>query len=134
MASADRWGWAATRCRPRNEPGVGLLIRSVARTHDKPVARIPYTRDENAHNEAGCGAERLTTTNAQRVHNQLLLGPSFQQGWAVEATDRQWFEESVEEERNTTATACAGAVARNVKRRQPKKFQQGKRAREIIPC
>lgn len=69
-------------------------------TRHSPVARIPITRDENARTELRCGAEMLTTPNRQRVHNQLLLGPSFQQGWAVEAADGQlsWFEGSVEEE------------------------------------
>jgi hypothetical protein len=50
--------------------------------------------------EAGGGAEKDATPNAQGIHPLPLLGPSFEQGWAVEAADGQltWVEGSVEEE------------------------------------
>ena len=50
--------------------------------------------------EAGRGAERLATPNAHGIYHQSSLGPSSQQGWAVEPAYGQpaWVEGSVGEE------------------------------------
>ena len=73
---------------------------SAIRTRDKPVARIPKTRIDYEPKEAGRGAERLATPSLQGIHHQLLLGPSFQQDWAVEPVNGQptGVEGSVDEE------------------------------------
>ena len=64
------------------------------------MARIPNTNIVSKPKEAGRGAERLSTPNPQGIHRRSLLGPRFQQGWAVEAADGQldWVEGSAEEE------------------------------------
>jgi hypothetical protein len=58
-------------------------------TRHKPVAGIPNTTINCEPKEAGRGAERLATWNPQGIHHQPLLGPSFQQGWAVEPAEEQ---------------------------------------------
>jgi hypothetical protein len=87
------------RVRAGKANGILKATRSTARTRHKPVARIPKARILRESKEAGRGAERLATPNAQGIHPRPLLGPSFQQGWAVEAADGQltWVEGSVEE-------------------------------------
>jgi hypothetical protein len=79
--------------------GILKATRSATRTRHKPEARIPITTTISEPKEAGRGAERLATLNTQGIHHPSLLGPSFQQGWAVEASDEQltWVEGSVEE-------------------------------------
>ena len=88
------------RVRGGKANGILKAARSVARTRHKPVARIPKRRIDSKPKEAGRGAERLATPNAQGIHHRSSLGPSFQQGWAVEAADGQliWVEGSVEAE------------------------------------
>ena len=73
--------------------------RSAARTRYKPVARILKTRITDKPKEAGRGAERLATPSSQGIYHQSLPGPSFQQGWAVDAANGKptWVEGSVEE-------------------------------------
>jgi hypothetical protein len=80
--------------------GVLKAERSVARTRRKPAARIPKALTNYKPKEAGRGAERLATPNSQGIYHQFLPGPSFQQGWAVDAADGKptWVEGSVDEE------------------------------------
>ena len=70
---------------------------SLTRTRHKAVARTPKSKVISKPKEAGRGAERLATPNPQGIYQQPLLGPSVQQGWAVEAADQQptWVEGSV---------------------------------------
>jgi hypothetical protein len=63
--------------------------RSVARTRHKAVARIPDSNVNSKPKEAGRGAERLATPILQGLHYRPLLGPSFQQGLAVEVAEGQ---------------------------------------------
>jgi hypothetical protein len=72
--------------------------RSAARTRNKPVARIPKMINSEP-KEAGRGAERLATQNAQGIHHRPLQGPSFQQGRGEQTVDGEliWVEGSVEE-------------------------------------
>ena len=74
--------------------------RSTARTRHSLVARTPESVINGKPKEAGRGAERLATPNAHGIYHQPTLGPSFQQGWAVEAADGKltWVEGSVDEE------------------------------------
>jgi hypothetical protein len=74
--------------------------RSAARTSRKPAARIPYAKITGKPKEAGRGAEMLATSSSQGFYHQSLPGPSFQQGWAVDAADGKpiWVEGSVGEE------------------------------------
>jgi hypothetical protein len=69
--------------------GILKAARSATRTHHKPAARIPKTTIDSESKQAGRGAERLAISDSQGVHHQSLLGPSLQQGWAVEAADGQ---------------------------------------------
>ena len=71
--------------------------RSVARTHHNAVARIPDSEVNGKPKEAGREAERLATPILQGLHYRPPLGPSFQQGLAVEAAEGQstWVEGSV---------------------------------------
>ena len=80
--------------------GILKAARSTARTRHKPVARIPITDFNGKPKEAGRGAERLTTPNAQGIYHQSLLGPSFQQGRVGKAPEGQliWVEGREEEE------------------------------------
>jgi len=80
--------------------GIQEARRSAARTRHNFVARIPESTTNGKPKEAGRGAERLATPNAHGIYHQFLLGPSFQQGWAVEPADGQptWVEGSVGEE------------------------------------
>jgi hypothetical protein len=80
--------------------GIRKAKWSMARTRHNLVARTPKQRDEHAPKEAGRGAERLAAPNAHGIHPQPSLGPSFQQGWAVEPADGKptWVEGSVDEE------------------------------------
>jgi hypothetical protein len=80
--------------------GIPKAARSAARTRSKPAARIPKHKIDNKPKEAGRGAERLATPSSQGIYHQSLPGPSFQQGWAVEAADGKltWVEGSVDEE------------------------------------
>jgi hypothetical protein len=80
--------------------GIPKAVSPAARTHRKPVARIPKSRINRKPEEAGRGAERLATPSSHGIYPQSLPGPSFQQGWAVDAADVKptWFEERVEEE------------------------------------
>ncbi|KAI0268424.1 hypothetical protein BGY98DRAFT_1190695 [Russula aff. rugulosa BPL654] len=74
--------------------------RYATRTRHKPAARILNTGSNNEPKQPVRGVERLATPDWQGFHHRSLLGPSLQQGWAVEATDGQliWVEGSVEEE------------------------------------
>ena len=89
----------ASQKRVRDETMNGILKtpQSMARTCHKPVARIPKSKVIGKPKEVGRGAERLATPNLQGIYQQPLLGPSVQQGWAVEAAERQptWVEGSV---------------------------------------
>ena len=67
--------------------GIPKAPRSAARTRHKPAARIPESKINNKPKEAGRGAERLATPSSQGIYHQSLPGPSFQQGWAVDATN-----------------------------------------------
>ena len=79
--------------------GILNAVRSMARTRRKPAARIPKQVFSGKPKEAGRGAERLATPSSQGIYHQSLLGPSFQQGWAVGAADGTptWVEGSVDE-------------------------------------
>jgi hypothetical protein len=87
--------------RIRGDKSYGILkaARSAPRTRYKSVTRIPIPRKNDDSKEAGHGAERLAIPDSQGIHHRSLLGPSLQQGWAVEAADDQliWIEGSVEE-------------------------------------
>ena len=80
--------------------GILKAKRSTAKTRHNLVARIPETKLDNKPKEAGRGAERLATPNAHGIYHQSSLGPSFQQGWAVDPTDGKpnWVEGSVGED------------------------------------
>ncbi len=82
------------------ERGILKAARSAARTRRKPAARIPKQRLNSKPKEAGRGAERLATPSSQGFYHQSLLGPSFQQGWVVDAADGgpTWVEGSVDGE------------------------------------
>jgi hypothetical protein len=73
---------------------------SAARTHHNLVVRIPDTKINSKPEEAGRGAGMLATPNAHGIYYQSLLGPSSQQGWAVEPADGKptWEEGRVDEE------------------------------------
>jgi hypothetical protein len=89
---------------PQKRARVGTKAKvSAARTRHKPAARIPRNLNDKP-KEAGRGAERLATPNAQGIYRQSLLGPSLQQGWAAEAADGQliWVEGSMEERVDST--------------------------------
>ena len=122
------------RARSGATDGIQRTARSIARTRHKPAARTPDLQVENAPTEVGCGAERLATTNAQGVHLQLLLGPSFQQGCAVEATDGQliWVEGSVEEkvvyDNDSTVQQQRQEGGKDKHFKIPKKIQTGHKA------
>jgi hypothetical protein len=79
--------------------GILKAARSAARTRHKPAARIPK-QNSGKPKEAGRGAERLATPSSQGIYHQSLPGPSFQQGWSVDAADGKpaWVEGSVDEE------------------------------------
>jgi hypothetical protein len=87
------------RVRGGKANGILKTARSVTRTRHKPTSRIPNTRMNSGPKEAGRGTERHATPNSQGIHHQSLLGPSLQQGWAVEAADGQliWIEGGVED-------------------------------------
>jgi hypothetical protein len=87
------------RVRASKPNGIPKAARSAPRTRHKPAARIPNSEIIREPKEAGRGAERLATPNSQRIHHQSLLGPSLNQGWAVEAADGQliWVEGRVED-------------------------------------
>jgi len=116
--------------------GILNAARSVARARHKPVARIPKAKISRKPKEAGRGAERLVTPNAQGVYHQSSPGPSFQQGWAAEAADGQliWVEGRVEEEvshhnDSTTQQQQQQEKGGNDKRfKIPKKFKEGHKA------
>ena len=80
--------------------GILKATRSGARTRNKPAARIPKTAGSNVPKDTGRGAERLATPSWKGIHHQPLPGPSFQQGWAVDAADGKptYIEENVDEE------------------------------------
>ncbi|KAI0277251.1 hypothetical protein BGY98DRAFT_646740 [Russula aff. rugulosa BPL654] len=80
--------------------GTPKAARSAARTRRKPAARIPKQEISCKPKEAGRGAERLATPSSQGIYHQSLPGPSFQQGWSVDAADGKptWVEGSVDEE------------------------------------
>ncbi|KAF8477734.1 hypothetical protein DFH94DRAFT_91151 [Russula ochroleuca] len=80
--------------RARGGDGVLKTARSTTRTRHKPVARIPISRINDKPKEAGRGAERLATPNAQGIYHQPLLGPSFQQGRAEQTLNGEpiWVE------------------------------------------
>ena len=80
--------------------GILKTARSATRTRHKPAAGILNTGSNNEPKQPVRGVERRTTPDSQGFHHRSLLGPSLQQGWAVEAMDGQliWVEGSVEEE------------------------------------
>ena len=79
--------------------GILKAKRSTARTRHNLVARIPETTINGKPKEAGRGAERLATPSAHGIYRQSSLGPSFQQGCAVEPADGKsnWVEGSDED-------------------------------------
>jgi hypothetical protein len=79
--------------------GILKATRSATRTRHKPAARIPNTTVNDEPKQAGRGAERLATQNAQGIHHRPLQGPSSQQGRAKQTVDGEliWVEGSVEE-------------------------------------
>lgn len=87
--------------RVRSDKPNGILeaTRSAPRTRHKSVARIPKTMIKGKPKKAGRGAERLVVPDSQGIYHRSLLGPSLQQGWAIEAADGQlvWVEGSVED-------------------------------------
>jgi hypothetical protein len=95
------------RVRGGKPNGILKAAWSAPRTWHKPATRIPKSRINNKPKEAGRGAERLTTPNSQGICHQSPLGPSLEQGWAVEAPDGQliWVEGSVEEMAHPTDSA-----------------------------
>ena len=88
------------RARSGATEGILKAARSAARTRHKPVARTPMASISDTPKDAGHGAERLATLNTQGICHQPLLGPSIQQGWAVQDPDGKliWVEGRVEEE------------------------------------
>jgi hypothetical protein len=82
------------------ERGILKAARSAAKTRRKPAARIPKQKLNGKPKEVGRGAERLAIPSSQGIYHQSLLGPSFQQGWVVDAADGKpiWVEGSVDEE------------------------------------
>ena len=72
--------------------------QSAARTRHKPEARNPESKISGKPKEAGRGAERLATPNAQGIYHQSSLGP-LQQGWVEEAANGTliWVEGRVDE-------------------------------------
>ena len=87
------------RVRGGKANGILKTARSATRTRHKPGARIPQTKNNSEPKQPVRGAGRLATQDSQVLHHRSLLGPSLQQGWAVEAADGQliWVEGSVEE-------------------------------------
>jgi hypothetical protein len=87
------------RVRGDKPKGILKAARSAPRTHRKSVTRIPKPKNNDKPKEAGRGAERLAIPDSQGIHHRSLLGPSLQQGWAVEAAGRQliWVEGGVED-------------------------------------
>ena len=87
------------RVRGSKANGILKTARSATRTRHKPGARIPQKGNNHEPKQPVRGAERLTTPDSQGFHHRSLLGPSLQQGWAVEAADGKliWVEGSVEE-------------------------------------
>ena len=67
--------------------GILKAARTAARTRRKPAARIPKAQINGKPKEAGRGAERLATPSSHGIYHQSLPGPSFQQGWSVDAAD-----------------------------------------------
>jgi hypothetical protein len=89
--------------RVRGEASGGILeaAQSMVRTHRWPETRVPTIKNNDTSKEAGRGAERLTTPNAQGVYHHSLRGPNSQQGWALTTAQGHhlpWVEERVEEE------------------------------------
>jgi hypothetical protein len=89
--------------RPRGDASDGILEAALpmARTRRGPETRVPTTKNNYTSKEAGRGAERLATPNAQGVYHHSLPGPSSQQGWALtnaQGHQLPWIEERVEEE------------------------------------
>ncbi|KAF8486854.1 hypothetical protein DFH94DRAFT_849394 [Russula ochroleuca] len=112
-ASREKWILKATR--------------SAARTRHKPVARIPIPKKSNEPKEAGRGAERLANPNTQGIHHRPLLGPSFQQGCAIEAADGQliWIEGTLKEE---SVRHVGSMVQQQQEEAEHEKIQDGHRA------
>ena len=84
-------GGIDTHKKARAGTSYGILkgTRTVARSRRGPVARTPNTNINSIPKEAGRRVEMLATTNTQGIYHRSLLGPSFQQGCAVEAADEQ---------------------------------------------
>ena len=74
------------RARGGSANGILKTARSTARTSHKTVARTQKTKIDGKPKEAGRGAERLATPNAQGIYHQSSLGP-LQQGWVEEAAN-----------------------------------------------
>ena len=113
--------------RVRDDKTNGIpAARSVARTRHKAVARIPKTKVKMESKEMGRGAERLATPNPQGLHYRPLLGPNFQQGWAVEAADKRQdcVEGSVVEGSVVEGSVEEGAAHHNDSTVQQKQQQQ----------
>jgi hypothetical protein len=68
-------------------------------TRHNPVARIPESKINRKPEEAERGAGMLASLNSHGIYYQSSLGPSSQQGWAVEPADGKptWGEGSVDE-------------------------------------
>ena len=74
----------------------------MARTRHRPESRVPTTKKDNTSKEAGCGAERLASPNAQGVYYHSLPGPSSQQGGELTIVQLPCIEERLEEEIQTS--------------------------------
>jgi hypothetical protein len=98
--------------RVRGEVSGGILeaAQSMARTRRRPETRVPTITNNNTSEEAGGGAERLATPNAQGMYHHSSLVPSSQQGWVLTNAQGQQLprvEGRVEEE---ASHHMAGAV------------------------
>jgi hypothetical protein len=96
------------RKRVRGSKANGILkteeSATTSRTRHKHTAWIPKTKKKSEPKQSVRGAEGLATPDLQGFHHRSLLGPSLQQGWAVEAADGQliWVEGRVEEVAHST--------------------------------
>jgi hypothetical protein len=95
--------------RVRGEASGGMeAAQSTARTRRRPETRVPTIKNNTTSKEAGRGAERLATPNAQGVYHHSLPGPSSQQGRVLtnaQGPQLPWVEERVEEASHHMANA-----------------------------
>jgi hypothetical protein len=114
------------RARGVKPNGILKAARSAPTTHQKSVVRTPKPKINSKPKEAGRGAEKLRIPDSQGIHHRSLLGPSLQQGWAVEAADGQliWVEGSVEEMTHRTDSTVQQQGCFEI----PRDFKTGYRA------